>query len=219
MEHLEISARTVEEAIQLASEQLGVAAEDLKVTVLREGKAGILGLGAEEATIRVESPVSGQESETIETVKDILEKLLDLMGVTATVVPPTDYPPQTEAEAPEPVTFNINGNDLGILIGRRGSTIASLQYMVRLIVGHQTKQWVPIIIDVEGYKQRRYEALQSLAQSMAEQVKAKDMPFALEPMPPFERRIIHMTLADHPDVTTESIGEGDFRKVVILLKK
>lgn len=219
MEHLEIRARTVEEAIQLASEQLNVAAEDLKVTVLREGKAGILGLGAEEAMIRVEPPVSGQESETIETVKNILEKLLDLMGVTATVVPPTDYSPQPEAEAPEPVTFNINGNDLGILIGRRGSTIASLQYMVRLIVGHQTKQWVPIIIDVEGYKQRRYEALQSLAQSMAEQVKAKEIPFALEPMPPFERRIIHMTLADHPDVTTESIGEGEFRKVVILLKK
>ena len=219
MEHLEISARTVEEAIQLASEQLGVAAEDLKVTVLREGKTGILGLGAEEAMIRVEPPVSGQESETIETVKDILEKLLDLMGVTATVVPPTDYAPQAEAEAPEPVTFNVNGDDLGILIGRRGSTLASLQYMVRLILGHQTKQWVPIVIDVEGYKQRRYQALQSLAQSMAEQVKAKEMPFALEPMPPYERRIIHMALADHPDVTTESIGEGDFRKVVILLKK
>ena len=167
----------------------------------------------------MEQPVSGQESETIETVRDILEKLLDLMGVTATVVPPTDYPPQTEAEAPEPVTFNVNGDDLGILIGRRGSTLASLQYMVRLIVGHQTKQWIPIIIDVEGYKQRRYEALQSLAQRMAEQVKAKEMPFALEPMPPYERRIIHMTLADHPDVTTESIGDGEFRKVVILFKK
>jgi len=86
-------------------------------------------------------------------------------------------------------------------------------------VGHQTKTWIPIVIDVEGYKQRRYEALRNLALRVAEQVKASGMPFTLEPMPANERRIAHLTLADHPDVTTQSIGEGEARKVVILLRE
>jgi len=221
MEYREISAKTVEEAIQRASEQLGVSPEELKVTVLKEGKSGILGLGAEEAKIRVEPlvPLPGQVSDVPETARDVLEKLLSLMGLTGTITPQEASTGQGEGEGTQPVSFDIKGDDLGILIGRRGTTLASLQYIVRLIVGHQTKTWVPIVIDVEGYKQRRYGALQALAQRMAEQVVAKGSPFALEPMPAYERRIIHLTLADHPDVTTESIGEGDYRKVVILLRR
>jgi len=219
MEHLEISAKSVEEALKIASEQLGVSQEELKVTVLSEGKAGILGLGAEEARIRVDPlvPVPGGDIST--TARDILESLLNLMGVTGAVVTQAPSPAQGEAEGTAPINLDVKGDDPGILIGRRGSTLASLQYIVRLIVGHQTETWVPIVIDVEGYKQRRYEALQTLAHHMAEQVLAKEVPFALEPMPAYERRIIHLTLADHPDVTTESIGEGDYRKVVILLRK
>ena len=221
MEYREISARTVDEAIQLASEQLSVSPGELKVTVLREGKTGILGLGAEDAVIRVELsvPESRQASGIDEITRDTLEKLIDLMGVTGTVVVQEGSTGQGDIEGTRPVGFDIKGDDLGILIGRRGTTLASLQYIVRLIVGHQTKTWVPIVIDVEGYKQRRYGALQALAQRMAEQVVAKGSPFALEPMPAYERRIIHLTLADHPDVTTESIGEGDYRKVVILLRR
>ena len=108
------------------------------------------------------------------------------------------------------------GDDLGILIGRRGQTLSCLQYIVRLIVGHQKRSWLPVIIDVEGYKQRRYQALQVFARQMAEQVHAKKMSFTLEPMPAYERRIIHLALADHKDVTTESIGQGESRRVVIL---
>ena len=221
MEYLEISAKSVEEALKLASEQLGVSQEELKVTVLREGKTGILGLGSEEALIRVEPlvPVPGQEGDITTTAKGVLESLLRLMGVTDTVITQAQSPAQSEAEGTAPVSLEVSGDDLGILIGRRGTTLASLQYIVRLIIGHQTKTWAPIVIDVEGYKQRRYEALRALAHRMAEQVKAKEVPFALEPMPAYERRIIHLTLADHPDVTTESIGEGDYRKVVILLRK
>ena len=92
------------------------------------------------------------------------------------------------------------------------------RYIVRLIVANKAKARVPIVIDVEGYKQRRYEALRALAHRMAEQVKARGRPFALEPMPAYERRIIHMALADDPDVTTESVGEGEVRKVVIMPK-
>jgi len=221
MESLEMSGKTVEEAIQRALEQLGVSREDVKVTVLKEGKHGVLGLGAEESRVRVEPlvPALKERDEMAEKAKEVLETLLTLMGVTASVVPQARPSVEGEEEAIAPVAFDIEGDDLGILIGRWGQTLASLQYLVRLIVAHQAEAWVPIVIDVEGYKQRRYEALQALAWRMAERVETKGVPFTLEPMPAYERRIIHMALADHPDVTTQSIGVGEGRKVVILLRE
>jgi spoIIIJ-associated protein len=138
-----------------------------------------------------------------------------LLGVDGSAV--LQPPPVVEGEEPaESISLNIEGDDLGILIGRRGQTLSCLQYIVRLIVGHQKKSWLPVIIDVEGYKQRRYQALQVFARQMAEQVNAKKMSFTLEPMPAYERRIIHLALADHKDVMTESIGQGESRRVVIL---
>ncbi len=218
MESLEIKAKTVDEAIQRALEQLGVSREEVEVTVVKEGKSGIFGLGAEEAVVRVKTlaPVPG--GDVAETASGVLERLLALMGVPGSIVRQAQ-PITEEGTGATAIVLNIKGGDPGILIGRRGQTLSCLQYLVRLIVGQQTKTWVPIVIDVEGYKQRRYDALQALARHMAEQVKAKGTQFALEPMPAYERRIIHLTLADHPDVTTQSIGEGDFRKVVILPKK
>ena len=218
MKNLEMSGKTVEEAIQRALAELGVSREEVKVTVLKEGKHGVLGLGAEEARIRVEPLVPApEESDIADAAKGILEALLSMMGVAASVASPARS--FVEGEATAPIAFDIKGDDLGILIGRRGQTLSCLQYIVRLIVGHQTEAWVPIIIDVEGYKQRRYEAVQALAWRIAEQVKAGGEPFTLEPMSAYERRIIHLTLAEHPDVTTQSIGEGEARKVVILPKE
>ncbi len=159
-----------------------------------------------------------KESDIAEVAKSVLETLLTEMGVTASIVPQVKPFVEGEEEAIVPITLDIKGDDLGILIGRRGHTLSCLQHIVRLIVAHQTRAWVPIIIDVEGYKQRRYEALRALAWRMAEQVKVRGAPFTLEPMPAYERRIIHLTLADHSDVTTQSIGEGEARKVVILPK-
>lgn len=153
-------------------------------------------------------------SEITEVAKSVLEALITKMGVVASVVPQAKPVAEGE-EAATSVNLDIKGDDLGILIGRRGQTLACLQYLVRLIVGHQTKAWVPIIVDVEGYKQRRYEALQALAWRLAEQVKARRIPFTLEPMLAYERRIIHLALADDADVATESIGEGEARRVVI----
>ena len=219
MENLEISAKTVEEAIQHALEQLGLSREEVEVTVLKEGRHGILGLGGEEAKIRVEPLVPKEESDIAEIAKKVLETLLSKMGVVASVTPQTEPFVGTEKGANSPITFNVNGDDLGILIGRRGQTLSCLQYIVRLIVAHQTKAWLPIMIDVEGYKQRRYNALQALAWRIAEQVKTKGMPFTLEPMSAYERRIVHLTLADDPEVTTQSTGEGEARKVVILPKE
>jgi len=218
MESLEISGKTVEEAIQRALEKLGVNREEVEVTVIKEGKSGILGLGAEEARIRVRSLVEmpEKENDVAEVAKRVLEALLTMMEIAASIVPQVKAFVEGESEVTAPITLDIKGDDLGILIGRRGQTLSCLQYIVRLIVGHQTKTWVPITIDVEGYKQRRYEALRALAWRMAEQVEANGMPFTLEPMPAYERRIIHLALAEHPAVTTESIGEGEARKVVIL---
>jgi len=164
-------------------------------------------------------PVPGKEGNLAETVKVVLETLLTLLGADASVVFQVQPFAEEKEEAPAPIAINIEGDDLGILIGRRGQTLSCLQYIVRLIVAQQTKAWVPLTIDVEKYKQRRYESLQALARRMAEQVEARGVPFTLEPMTAYERRIIHLTLADHPAVTTQSVGEGEARKVVILPKE
>jgi len=164
-------------------------------------------------------PLPGEESDIAELAKSVLERLLTEMGVVASVMLQDKAPVEGEEGATAPIALDIKGDDLGILIGRRGQGLSYLQYIVRLIVAHQTEAWVPIIIDVEGYKQRRYEALRALACRLAEQVKVRGVPFSLEPMSAYERRIIHLTLADHPDVTTQSIGEGEARKVVILLRE
>ena len=162
--------------------------------------------------------MNADEYEIAEAVKGILENLLELMGVPASVKLVEQALVESKAGVPSSITLNVEGDDLGILIGRRGQTLSCLQYMVRIIVGHQKKVWLPIVIDVESYKQRRCNALQTLAFRIAEQVTQKGEPFALEPMPAFDRRIIHLALADHQDVITESSGEGEARRVVIVPK-
>jgi len=205
--------------------QLNASRDEVKIDVVSEGKSGLLGIGAEEAKIIVErltpvtEPEEGEtesEEDVAKIAEDILERLLELMELEATIQRQIFQTTNGEEQVTSPLAFNVTGDDLGILIGRRGQTLATLQYMLRLIVSQQTKVWTPIVIDVEGYKQRRSEALQALAVRMAEQVRTRGTPFTLEPMPAYERRIIHLALADHPDVTTQSIGEGDMRKVVIL---
>ncbi len=163
--------------------------------------------------------LSENKDDITEVAKSVLETLLNLMGVSASVMPSATLLVEGEAVDTTSVTLEIKGEDLGILIGRRGQTLSCLQYMIRLIVGHQTKVWLPITIDVEGYKRRRYDALQALAWRVAEQVKAEGVQFAMEPMLAYERRVIHLALVDHPDVTTQSSGEGEARKVVVLLKE
>jgi len=223
MESLEMSAKTVEEAIQHALEQLGVSLEEVEVTVLKEGKSGVLGLGAEEARVRVRPLVSVPDinitGDVAELAKEVLERLLTAMGVSASVVASDQPIGGADGAAVTPITFDITGDDLGILIGRRGQTLACLQYVVRLIVSHKTKAETLIVVDVEGYKKRRYESLRALAQRLAEQVKASKVPVTLEPMPAYERRIVHLALAEHPEVTTQSIGVGEARRVVIEAKK
>lgn len=219
MDSLEISAKTVEEATQRALEQLGISRNEAEVTVLKEGKGGVLGLGAEDAVVRVSPLTASSETDRVELARRIIEELLDKLEIEASIEP--YVPPFAEGSdvATAPIAFNLRGEDLGILIGRQGQTLSSFQYIVRLILAHRTKAQVPIIIDIEGYRERRYEALRALAERIADQVRVRRSPFTLRPMPPFERRIVHLTLAEHPEVATESVGVGEMRRVVIQPRK
>lgn len=217
MEGIEITADTVEQAIEKAETQLGLSRDQFEVEVIREGKSGILGVGGKEALIRVISVAPPEESypelvegDAVKVVTEILDTLLGLLGITGEV----------EVLSNEiPLALDIKGDDLGILIGRRGQTLASLEYVTKLMVVGRLKTWLPLTVDVGGYKKRRRDSLQRLALYLAEQVKSGRQAITMEPMPADERRIVHLTLADNPDVTTHSIGEGENRKVVVLLKQ
>lgn len=219
MESLEVSAKTVEEAINRALEQLGLSQEEVEITVLKAGKPGFLGLGAEEATVRV-TPLpqsSSKEGEVGQAAKEVLERILSLMKVAATVE--LKHSSGRAGLEATPIILDISGEDLGILIGRRGQTLASLQHIVRLIVAHRLKARALLTIDVEGYKQRRYQGLRDLALSLAQKAMSSGQPVTLEPMPANERRIVHLALSDNPDILTQSVGEGEVRKVIISPRK
>jgi spoIIIJ-associated protein len=175
-------------------------------------------LGAEEATVRVIPLQSGQEEDEVAALaKKTVEELLRLMKLEAKVEPTS--PLQATSPEIKSIALEIKGQDLGILIGRRGETLAALQYIVRLIVARHQKTRVPVALDVEGYKQQRYHVLRDLALRLAQNVKATGRSTTLEPMPADERRVIHLALSVNPDVTTQSIGEGEVRKVAILPRR
>ncbi len=146
---------------------------------------------------------------------ELLQGMLDRMDLRAKVQV-VDYRGVLDEDQDAPLMLNIEGEDLGILIGRRAETLAALQYLTRLMVNHRAHRWVNLVVDVEGYKARREEQLVRLAERMAERVVSTGRAVALEAMPPRERRIVHITLRNHPQVTTQSVGEGDQRKVTIV---
>jgi spoIIIJ-associated protein len=160
----------------------------------------------------------GNQKDVFEEAKQVMEDLLDLMDLDGTIRTSDEFTVTGEDGELVSVGLNIEGDDLGILIGRRGQTMVALQYIVRLIMSHKMQVQMPIVLDIEGYKQRRCEGLRTLALRLADQVKTRNVPFAMEPMSAFERRIIHVTLADNPDVITESTGAGEERKVTIVPK-
>lgn len=227
---LESTGKTVEDAIEKGLAQLGLPRDAVQIQVVREGSRGLLGLGSEEAIVRltalehpdeeqaaavasaVEPPVSTDRIPNLS--KDTLEKLLHGMGLQAHVQVLKDIASEDERA----FVLNIVGDDLGILIGRRGETLRDLEYLTRLLVAQQTGKQVRLVVDVEGYRTRRERVLNELAKRMAERVQSNRQPITLEAMPPNERRIVHMALRDHPSVTTQSIGEGDHRRVMILPK-
>jgi spoIIIJ-associated protein len=159
-----------------------------------------------------------EQKPIFETACEVLERLLELLELPASVALCEEFTVIDDDGQASSIGLNIEGEDLGILIGRRGQTMVSLQHIVRLIMAHKMEVRIPIVLDVEGYKQRRCEGLRALANRLAEQVGKRKTPFTMEPMSAFERRVIHLALADHPDVITESTGVGEGRKVVITPK-
>jgi len=211
MQQIETEAKTAEEAIEIALRELDVERSEVEIDIVSRGKAGILGIRSEPARVRV--TVLEQTPDVVRIVTDVLENLISKLGVDA-VVSLT----QVHNEDLDGPVFEIEGDDSGLLIGRRGETLRALQFLVKFIVSRQLDDRVNLMIDVEGYQERRYNSLANLAQRVAERVANSGTSIALEPMPPNERRAVHVALADHPTVTTESTGVGQDRQVVIRVR-
>lgn len=240
MESVEVSAKTVDEAIDIALEDLGLKRSEVEIEVLTPGKPGLFGLGGEQARVRVTAlvetalrpaedeedepmpeealgervEVKSLDAEEVESAHLFLRELLTLMEIGAEV---TVREPETAADGLGRATavLDVEGEDLGLLIGRRGSTLAALQYFVNVLVTRKLGSRVLVTVDVEHYHRRREDTLHGLARRMADRVRQSRRPITLEPMPAGERRIIHIALADDPSVVTASTGFGDGRKVVI----
>ncbi len=223
--------KDVDEAVERGLQALGLSRDQVDVEVITPGSRGFLGIGATPARVRLivhqeaaalvsaaagekeggeEAPVSPEEVESF--ARQILEGILERLGFDARV---ESYWGNAEPGEKRPLVLNIEGKDLGILIGRRADTLSALQYLMRAIINQQTHRWMNIVVDVENYRRRREESLKRLALRMAEQVARTGRPVVLEAMPPSERRIIHIALRDHPDVYTVSVGKDPRRKVTI----
>jgi len=191
---------------------LGVGREEVEVEVLTRGKPGFLGIGSEPARVRVKRVLASQGVAT--RSMEVVTKLLRTMNTETTATLRSAQDPKTGG----PV-IDIQGDDSGLLIGRRGETLRSMQFLVNLMVNRDTANPTRIVLDVEKYKERRYKALEEMALKVAEKVAATGRPITLEPMAPAERRVVHLALADHPRVTTESFGEGTDRRVTVRPRK
>lgn len=228
METIETTGKTVEDALDKALSQLGVGRDEVEVVVVDKGRAGVFGIGAEEARVRVQLKQS-EPLDPIDLAKETIESLLRAMGVSATVALPEQSARTEAAEqrpagpneeaAPRQLSFSIEGEDAGLLIGHGGETLNALQFLVNLAVSRKAHERINASIDIEGYRQRREERLTAMANRLAERVAQTGRSFSMEPMPARDRRIIHMALANHRRVRTESVGDGDGRQVVIYPKR
>jgi spoIIIJ-associated protein len=210
---IEMIAPTVDEAVANGLRELGVSRDAVDIEVLDEGDS----FEGRRTRVRLSIRPEGQpEDEIVQVARQALQELLNKMRLHAHIVPQWGMASEGEER---PLVLDVEGDDLSLLIGRRGETLAALQYILRLIVNKQLNSVVNIVVDVESYKSRREEQLKRVAQRLAEQATQQRRTLSMEPMPANERRIVHLTLRDHPDVITESVGEGEFRKVTIVPKK
>ena len=208
MRQIETQAKTADEAIEIALKELGVERGEVEIDVVSRGKTGILGIRSEPARVRV--TVLEQAPDVVTATAEVLQSLIAMMGVDV-----GSRLTQVHDEDLGGPVFEIEGDDSGLLIGRRGETLRALQFLVRFIVSRQLGDRVSLMVDVEGYQERRYASLANMAQRVARRVAGTGQSISLEPMHPNERRAIHVALADHPAVTTESTGMGDSRQVVV----
>ncbi len=201
---IESKAKTVDEAIFAGLEELGLGIDQVDVEILSEGSKGFLGIGRSALVRLTEKTAQDNRAE------EFLNGLFSKMGISAVASA------QPEGEA---LSVEVSGDSTGVLIGRRGETLDALQYLTSLVVNKDAKDYTRIFVDTENYRKKREETLVSLANRIASKVAKSGKRVVLEPMNPYERRILHATLHDHPDVCTTSEGEEPYRRVIIKRKK
>jgi spoIIIJ-associated protein len=204
MSSAEGTGRTLEEAVEIALRQLGATREEVDIEVLQEARPALLGLGGRDARVRATRKPTAAES-----ARTFAISALGLMGyiITASV-----------QESPDDLSVNLEGRDLGGLIGRHGRTLDALEIILALHLHRQMGRRVQVTVDAAGYRARREKALIEQAQQAAEQARAQQTDVALDPMEPRDRRIIHLALRDDEQVTTASVGEGEDRHIVVMLR-
>ena len=207
MEFIEISAKNVDDAITQATVQLGITSDQLEYEVLDKGSTGFLGIGSKNAVIKARKKFSIDEN-----VVEFLSSIFDAMKMEVEIL-------VAVKEEEHIIEVELKGDDMGILIGKRGQTLDSLQYLTNLAINKHSDEYYKVKIDTEDYRKRRKETLENLAKNIAYKVKRTKRPVSLEPMNPFERRIIHSALQNDRYVTTHSEGDEPYRHVVVTLKK
>jgi spoIIIJ-associated protein len=209
MSTIEVEAKTVDEAISQACEQLGKSQDQVDVEVLSGSSNKLFGIiGGNKVKIKATARDLPADN-AAQKAREVLENILERFGAETSVL--------TEEDS-ESITLNIKGDGSGILIGRKGQTLDAFQYVVNKIVHRMPDVTKQVIVDTEGYRQRRKETLIDLANRLSEQAKTKGRPVSTSPLNPFERRIIHLAIQDDADLTTQSKGDGIYRSVVISLK-
>ena len=207
MEYIEVSAKTVDEALTEASIKLGITSNELEYEVIEKGSTGFLGIGSKDAIIKVRKKFSVEE-----IVNEFLKSVFSAMNMEVEIIVKVD-------ENENSIDVELKGEDMGILIGKRGQTLDSLQYLTNLAVNKHSENYYKVKVDTEDYRKRRKDTLENLAKNIAYKVKRTKRSVSLEPMNPFERRVIHSALQNDKFVTTHSEGEEPFRHVVVTLKK
>lgn len=207
VEFKEFKAKTVDEAIQAASIEFGVASTELEIVTVEDGSKGFLGIGSKPAVIKAKKKES-----FIDDIQEYLDNLFRAMDIEAKVTIEYDEEKST-------MDIDVAGPDMGILIGKRGQTLDALQYLISLFVNKKSESYIRVKLDTENYRARRKDTLENLAKNIAFKVKRSRRSFTLEPMNPYERRIIHSALQNDAYVATKSEGEEPYRKVIVYLKK
>ena len=207
MDFIEVSAKTVDDAITEACQKFSVTSDKLEYEVVEEGSAGFLGIGAKPAVIKARVKSSVQD-----IAKTFLNEVFEAMGLTVVIDIKYD-------EIDNLMDIDLSGDEMGVLIGKRGQTLDSLQYLTSLVVNKDVENYIRVKVDTENYRKRRKDTLENLAKNIAFKVKRTKRPVSLEPMNPYERRIIHSALQNDRYVTTHSEGDEPFRRVVVTLKR
>lgn len=207
MEYREFTGKTVEDAVMEAAIKLETTSDKLDYEILEKGSSGFLGIGSKPAKIKARKLM-----ETVDRVEEFLADVFAAMQIDAKIE-------ITENKEENTMNVDLSGEDMGVLIGKRGQTLDSLQYLASLVANKGEEEYVRVKVDTENYRQRRKDTLENLAKNISFKVRRTGRPVTLEPMNPYERRVIHSALQNDRYVETHSEGEEPFRKVVVSLKE